>query len=84
MAELQAVLSTHVNLVDLVDAPRTGQPVPVFKSEFELSDYTIDSEKFFPRANAYAGGLLRLLLRHILNPGAGIHRGRKRTRQTRH
>ncbi|TDL25356.1 hypothetical protein BD410DRAFT_636858 [Rickenella mellea] len=62
------VKQTHVNLVDLVDTRRTGQPVTVYDSEDELRAYTIFTRKFFPRESAYAGGLLRYLLRKILSP----------------
>ena len=65
---LQAVFMTHVNLVDLTDAPTTHQPVRWFPSEMALSDYTLETKKFFPSHSAYAGGLLRFLLRHILHP----------------
>jgi hypothetical protein len=61
-------MSTHVNLVDLVDCAKTGKPIRKFASEQELSEYTRESEKFFPAGSAYAGGILKHLLRHILNP----------------
>lgn len=64
----EAVKATHVNIVDLVDTKVTGEPVTVFVSEVDLSEYTISTGKFFPRDNAYAGGLLRYLLRRIINP----------------
>ncbi|KAG1751925.1 hypothetical protein EDD22DRAFT_915337 [Suillus occidentalis] len=64
----EAVKATHVNIVDLVDTKTTGEPVTVFVSEVDLSQYTITTGKFFPRDNAYAGGLLRYLLRRIINP----------------
>jgi hypothetical protein len=67
---VQVVLSTHVNIVDLIDSPRTHEPIYKFASEKELSAYTIRSKKFFPRESAYAGGLLRFLLRQILNPSS--------------
>ncbi|KAL5635320.1 hypothetical protein ACGC1H_004191 [Rhizoctonia solani] len=63
------VQSMHVNIVDLVDTPATQTPVTHFLSEAALSAYTIKSGKYFPKENAYAGGLLRFLLRHIENPG---------------
>jgi hypothetical protein len=53
-----------VNLVDLVDASR--QQVDVFSSLDELREYTIESGKFFPKESAYAGGVLKFLLRQIL------------------
>ncbi|CAE6411267.1 unnamed protein product [Rhizoctonia solani] len=62
------VKSMHVNIVDLVDTPVTQVPVTHFPSEAALSTYTIKSGKYFPKENAYAGGLLRYLLRHIDNP----------------
>lgn len=64
---LQVVTNTYVNIVDLVDA-RGTRVITKFPSEKALSIYTIETRKFFPRENAYAGGLLRALLRRILNP----------------
>lgn len=55
-----------MNLVDLVDTPRTGAPVEVFPNLQGLRVYTIYTEKFFPKEDAYAGGLLKFLLRQIL------------------
>ncbi|RDW63577.1 hypothetical protein BP6252_11122 [Coleophoma cylindrospora] len=69
----KVISKTHVNLVDLVDAPRTGASVMIFPSLTELQDYTIESGKFFPKSHAYAGGLLRLLLREILNARESLH-----------
>ncbi|KDN35285.1 hypothetical protein RSAG8_11720, partial [Rhizoctonia solani AG-8 WAC10335] len=65
----QLVRSTHVNIVDLVDTRVTRTPVTHFPSEHALSAYTRTTGKYFPKENAYAGGLLRYLLRHIENPG---------------
>jgi hypothetical protein len=53
-----------VNIVDLVDT--SGQKVELFSSLDELREYTIDSGKFFPKESAYAGGVLKFLLREIL------------------
>ncbi|CAE6480629.1 unnamed protein product [Rhizoctonia solani] len=69
------VQSMHVNIVDLVDTPVTQVPVTHFPSEAALSTYTIKSGKYFPKESAYAGGLLRYLLRNIENPGK--YRGRR-------
>jgi len=60
------VLKKHVNLVDLVHGSR--EKIPIFKTEKELSDYTHDTGKFFPKENAVDGGVLRALRRHILVP----------------
>ncbi|KAG2102837.1 uncharacterized protein F5147DRAFT_706977 [Suillus discolor] len=64
----EAVKATHVNIVDLIDTKVTGKPVTIFVSEAKLSEYTKATRKFFPRDNAHAGGLLRYLLRRIMNP----------------
>ncbi|KIM82785.1 hypothetical protein PILCRDRAFT_456282 [Piloderma croceum F 1598] len=83
------VKQTHVNIVDLVDT--RGQQVRVFNSVQELSTYTKETGKYFPKENAYAGGVLRLLLHAILNPpavvvsrtrpaGGGRGRGRRNAR----
>ena len=67
----QRVRQTHVNLVDLVDTPRTGASVKVFPNLKKLQVYTIKNEKYFPKEDAYASGLLRFLLREILHSYAG-------------
>ncbi|KAG6867588.1 hypothetical protein C0993_000809 [Termitomyces sp. T159_Od127] len=64
----EAVKAVYVNLVDLVDHRQTGEPVMLFDTEAELSAYTCENKKFFPKESAYAGGLLKYLLRHILIP----------------
>jgi hypothetical protein len=68
----QRVRQTYVNLVDLVDAPRTGAAVKTFPNLKELQDYTIETKKYFPKEDAYAGGLLRFLLREILHSHEGM------------
>ncbi|KAI0293597.1 hypothetical protein BC826DRAFT_1015040 [Russula brevipes] len=69
------VFTKHVNLVDLVEGNR--KEVRIFKTEEQLSQYTRETRKFFPKENAKDGGVLRALRRHILSPGAGA--GRLRT-----
>ncbi|KAF7424605.1 hypothetical protein PC9H_009913 [Pleurotus ostreatus] len=59
------VLTRYINLIDLVDNP-AGR-VHSFGSVEELRQYTIVTKKFFPKENAYAGGLLKYLLREILH-----------------
>jgi hypothetical protein len=56
----------HVNLVDLVHGSREN--IRIFKSEKELSEYTLESKKFFPKEDAADGGVLRALRRHIFEP----------------
>ncbi|KAG9090987.1 hypothetical protein FS749_000156 [Ceratobasidium sp. UAMH 11750] len=74
----ELVQSTYVNIVDLVDVPVTQIPVEHFGGEQELSDYTKRTGKYFPKENAYAGGLLRFLLRQIDEPGSGRAHSKKR------
>ena len=60
----QAVRSRHINLVDLVY--HTDQ-VQMFPSVKELAKYSIENNKIFPKNLAKAGGILRYLLRRIIN-----------------
>jgi hypothetical protein len=63
---IQAVVKIHVNLVDLVHGSKVE--VRIFKTEKQLSEYTIATGKYFPKEDAEDGGVLRALRRHILNP----------------
>ena len=74
----QTIKRLFVNLVDLVDTRRTGDAVTKFDTLEELQDYTIRTGRYFPKESAYAGGVLKFLLREILN----THR-RKPARHTR-
>jgi len=79
----QLVLQTHVNLVDLIDSPTTGNSPALFDSEEQLSEYTKRTGKYFPKESAYAGGVLRFLLRRIENPGISRRRGTSEGRKGR-
>ncbi|KAG1734505.1 hypothetical protein EDB19DRAFT_1154393 [Suillus lakei] len=79
----QCVWDTHVNLVDLVDSGRTGTPVKLFASLGKLTEYTLKTKKFFPKENAYQGGLLKELLREIINPYFGKRRNGSAKRKER-
>lgn len=69
------MFNTHVNLVDLADtdidelALNTSQPITTFETEIALSEYTLETEKFMSQ-KAVTGGVLRALLREILDPPA--------------
>lgn len=63
-----------MNLVDLVDT--RGERANVFSTLEDLRVYTIENEKYFPKESAYAGGVLKALLREILNS----HNERRRDR----
>ncbi|KAK5440974.1 hypothetical protein LTR55_012335, partial [Exophiala xenobiotica] len=53
----ELVKSTHVNLSDLLDSGRSGTEIPIFQTAGELAEYTIEEVRFFPKLEAYAGGV---------------------------
>ncbi|KAH7318019.1 hypothetical protein B0J17DRAFT_686588 [Rhizoctonia solani] len=65
------VNTIYVNLVDLVDMPNTGKDARLFETEQALSKYTKRTKKVFPKHDARAGGLLKHLLRSIVQPRCG-------------
>ena len=67
------MINTHVNLSDLLDTTRQGTRVHVFPSEEDLRVYTQRTGRTFPKEEAYAGGLLKYLLREIY----GTYHGRR-------
>lgn len=85
---LKLVWDAHVNIVDLLECARTGKPVRKFATLEELRAYTKKPGKMFPKESAYTGGLLKELLREIINPyfgrrrnGSGKRKRRKARRQ---
>ena len=68
----------QVNLVDLVDTWRTGKTVKIFDSLEKLRGYTIKTGRYFPKESAYAGGVLRFLLREITGTYEGYRGGRRK------
>jgi hypothetical protein len=64
-----------VNLVDLVHGSKVE--VRIFRTEKELSEYTIATGKIFPKEDAKDGGVLRALRRHIFNPREDTRSSRK-------
>ncbi|KIJ63548.1 hypothetical protein HYDPIDRAFT_168373 [Hydnomerulius pinastri MD-312] len=79
----QVVRGAHVNLVDLVETARTGNRVQQFSSLDELATYTVKTKKFFPKENAYQGGLLQELLREIVKTYRGKRRNGRGKRKRR-
>ncbi|CAK7562849.1 MAG: hypothetical protein SEPTF4163_000705 [Sporothrix epigloea] len=67
----QGLQRTHVNIVDLIDWGRSGQPaghsVKVYRTIADLSVYTFSTNKIFP-ANQVLGknGETNIVLRHLL------------------
>ena len=70
------MINTHVNLSDLLDTTLQDTRVHVFASEEELREYTLETRRIFPKEDAYAGGLLKYLLRQIFGTYHG-QRGKK-------
>lgn len=62
------VKSTHVNLIDLIDAFGNGKQVTLHKSEKDLREYTRQTERYFPRERIGRDGVLRYLRRRIVAP----------------
>jgi hypothetical protein len=81
LSTLQAVLTKHVNLVDLIEGAKKA--VQIFETETELSQYTRKEKKFFPKEDAVDGGVLRALRRHILAPRDDRDAATARPRQSR-
>lgn len=77
------MLRTHVNLSDLLDGARTGAPVRTFATQTDLANYTRTEGRYFPKEDAYAGGLLKYLLREIDNTYGG-KRGKRRSEPRRY
>ncbi|KAF9767090.1 hypothetical protein IL306_000385 [Fusarium sp. DS 682] len=55
----------RVNLVDMVESPRTGESIQRFETLGDLSAYSYGTGKIFPKEDAYNGGLLKMMLREI-------------------
>jgi hypothetical protein len=93
--EAQAVLNTHVNLVDLTEGFGGAKDVEMFPSERALSRYTKDTGRYFS-SSRNAVTLLKALLRKIEHPPeassrrnefgriVGPWRGRRTWRQRRY
>lgn len=77
--QYQTVGRAHVNLVALVQSPRAGEPVEVFKNVQDLRQFTAKSKWIFPLEHDQAGGLLNMLLRKMGSQSHGRgSRGKKK------
>ncbi|XP_006460537.1 hypothetical protein AGABI2DRAFT_220577 [Agaricus bisporus var. bisporus H97] len=77
-----------INLIDLIDARDHNVDIIHFATEQQLSEYTRETKKIFPREHEEAGTLLRYLLRHIMHPDPNRRdptqfRGSKKNRRRR-
>ncbi|KAI9455838.1 hypothetical protein HD554DRAFT_230253 [Boletus coccyginus] len=79
------VWDAHVNIVDLLETARTGEPVQKFATLEDLRAYTLEDpdHRIFPKETAYAGGLLKDLLREICKPYFGKRRNGSEKRKRR-
>ena len=81
----EALRRTHVNIIDLIEWGRNGQPadspVTVYKTIPMLRDYTLSTGRTFPQAEVIRkeDGATNIVLRHLLRkfgwPGLGGGRG---------
>ncbi|KAJ4200674.1 hypothetical protein NW767_007295 [Fusarium falciforme] len=75
----QIVRGAYVNLVALVQSPRTGESVEVFKSVQDLRQFTVKTKWAFPQEHTQAGGLFNMLLRKMGGQSNGHgSRGKKK------
>ena len=58
----KALKNIHVNLIDLLDAHRTGKDATIFSSAKKLRKYTIASGKTFLRDQAKEDGFINIFL----------------------
>lgn len=59
----KALKKTHVNLVDLIDCRRAGTAVRRFPTFSALRNYTVNTDRVFPKEVAKEDGFLKALLR---------------------
>ncbi|VDC02973.1 unnamed protein product [Peniophora sp. CBMAI 1063] len=67
------IQDVYVNMIDVLDAVRINRlgvdyRVPLFKTERALSEYSLELHRIFPLWAAERSGLLKVLLRRILDP----------------
>ena len=70
---IQAVLTKHVNLVNLVQGDK--MEVQIFETERDLSKYTKRTKKFFPKEDAVDRGVLCALCHCIFLPRGPASKG---------
>lgn len=56
---------TFVNIIDLIDAMRTGTQPRVFKNRYALVKYTKKNKKIFPRTLAKQDGYINVFLTRL-------------------
>jgi hypothetical protein len=64
-----ALRATLVNIVDLIDSHRTGQPVQVWTDFESFRAYTVQSEKTMPLDEAKKDELLKCFLKKVKSGG---------------
>ncbi|KAI2629810.1 hypothetical protein GGR54DRAFT_280134 [Hypoxylon sp. NC1633] len=61
----KALRGVWVNIVDFLEDSKAGRPTERFKSERQLSKYTKETKKIYPRKNVIKGSPLASLLAGI-------------------
>ncbi|KAK8095581.1 uncharacterized protein PG998_002209 [Apiospora kogelbergensis] len=62
----KALKKIWVNIYDFLEAVKVGKPVPRFKTEAELSHYTLRTDRVFPKKHITKGSPLANLMAHIV------------------
>ncbi|KAI1779919.1 hypothetical protein F4818DRAFT_158578 [Hypoxylon cercidicola] len=65
----KALTHVWVNIRDFLDDNRAGREIHRFDNETQLSQYTINTGKIFPKKKVPKESPLRKLLAHIFSPG---------------
>lgn len=61
-------MSTHINIVNLLDSIDTSDEIGKFEKEEDLATYTRATKRYYSLCKAKVNGLLKVLLRHINSP----------------
>ncbi|CAG8974233.1 hypothetical protein HYALB_00009721 [Hymenoscyphus albidus] len=61
----QALEGIWVNIWDFLDDVKSGVPVRKFRSQASLAEYTISTQRIYPKKEAKKQGPVRALLAHI-------------------
>lgn len=64
---IQLLKPIDVNIFDLIDAARSGEPARTFTNTGQLAKYSKKRGKVFSKAAAKQNKLLKFMLRRIIN-----------------
>lgn len=63
--QMMVIHNIFVNVMDFIDAERTGVTIPTFSGRRQILDYTKKHHKFPPKMEAKNSSLLRYMLRRV-------------------